>query len=233
MERIEKLPWYDNYILILEGRKTAEKEIEDLQNPEKQLQRVKKFYQNMGADHSKNQWISRAEEDIVFLNRGESSRLSQLKREVKIGTVMEKAVTNQNDESIAALNAYKDDELYKLLVKQIMFYLGVSKVKKEPEFIKKAYSAIYKTYPLDRAVQFNEEGVYYYMYYFQCLQSCIKRYRNHSSYADIKIIAKERCYNARLMFNGYQSDMYISDKVNMVLSEISDVEALLADDDDF
>lgn len=232
MERIEKLPWYDNYMLILEGRRIAEKEIEDLQNPEKQLQRVKKFYQNIGADYSKNRWLAQMEENIFLLTKGESSRLGQLKREAKIGIVMENAVKNQNDESVAALYAYKDDELYKQLVKQIMFYLGVSKVKKEPEFIKKAYDAVYRKYPLDSTVLFSKEGVYYYVYYFQCLQSCINRYQNHSSFEDIKTKAKDRCYNAKLMFNEYQSDMYIADEVGLILSEISDVEALLADGDD-
>ena len=48
MSIIEKLPWYDDYILVLEGSRISEKEIEDLENPEKQLQRIKKFYENLG-----------------------------------------------------------------------------------------------------------------------------------------------------------------------------------------
>ncbi len=231
MERIDKLPWYDNYMLILEWRRVAEKEIENLENPEKQFQRVKNFYHDLGADYFKNQLLSRVEEDLTFSNKGENSRLSQLKREVKIGTVMENAVKNQDDVSIAALNVYKEDDLYKKVVKQIMFFIGVSKVKKEPEFIKKAYDAIYKTYPLDRTALFGEEGVYYYLYYFQCIQSCIRRYKNQPSFEDVKMKVKERCYNAKLMFAKYQSDMYISDEVGRILSEIIEVEKLLEEPD--
>lgn len=227
MEIIEKLPWYDNYMLILEGKRIAEIGIEDLENPEKQLQRVKKFFQNMGADYSRNQWISQVEADITLLNKGEDSRLSQLKREVRIGVVLENAIENQDDESIAALNTYKDDESYRQIVKQIMFYIGVSKVKKDPEFIKKAYYAIYRTYPLERAGLFIGEGANYYVYYFQCAQSCIKLYQNHSLYEDVKKQVKDRCYNAKLMFNGYQTDMYISSEIKRILAEISNLEALM------
>ena len=228
---IEKMPWYENYMLILERKRIAEKEIDDLENPEKQLLRVKKFYQNIGADYSKNQLFSQAEDDIILSNKGKNSRLSHLKREVKIANVMENAVSNQDDASIAALNAYKDDELYKQLVKQIMFYIGVSKVKKEPKFIKKAYDAIYKTYPLDRTVLFSEEGFYYYLYYFQCLQYCIKQYRNQMSFEDVKLKIKDRCYNAKLMFCNYQSDIYISDEVGRILSEIAEVDELITEND--
>lgn len=225
------MPWYDNYMLILEGKRNAEKEIEDLENPEKQLQRVKKFYQNLGADYSKNIFLLQVEEDITISNKGENSRLSQLKREVKIGTVMENAVRNQDDVSIAALNACKEDELYKPLIKKIMFYIGVSKVEKEPQFIKRAYDAVYKTYPLDRTALFSEEGVHYYSYYFHCLQSCIKRYRDQPSFEDVKSKVKDRCYNARLLFSGYRSDMYISDDVENILSEIAEVEELLVEEE--
>lgn len=231
MDRIDKLPWYDNYMLILEGRRIAEKEIENLENPEKEFQRVKKFYHNLGADYSKNQLLSQVEEDITLSNKSENSRLSQLKREAKIGTVMENAVQNQDDASILALNAYKEDDLYKKVVKQIMFFIGVSKVKKEPEYIKKAYDAIYKTYPLDRTVLFSEEGVFYYSYYFQCIQSCIRQYRDQPSFEDVKMKVRDRCYNARLMFANYQSDMYISDEVKSILSEIMEVEEVLAEID--
>lgn len=232
MAIIEKLPWYDSYILILEGRRAAEKGINDLENPEKQLQRVKKFYKNLGADYSKNHWLAQAEEEISVLNKGEDSRFSQLKQEVKFGTVLENAVQKQDDESIRALCVYKDDELYVQLINQIMFYIGVSKVKKEPEFIKKAYDGIYKTYSLERAALFAKEGVYYYIYYFQCLQVLIKKYKKRASYEDVCMLIKDRCYNAKLMLNRYQSDMYLEDEVSMILSEIEAVEELLYGNND-
>lgn len=230
MAIIEKLPWYDDYNLILEGRRIAEKDIEDLENPEKQLQRVKKFYKNLGADYTKNNWLAQVAEDISMTNKGEDCRLSQLRREVKFGNILENAVQKQDDESISALNMYKEDDLYKQLIKKIMFYIGVSKVKKEPDFIKKAYEGVYKTYPLEKASIFADEGVFYYVYYFQCLQVLIKKYKERVSYDDIKIQIQDRCYNAKLMLNRYSTDMYLADEVQLILSEIKAVESALADE---
>lgn len=92
MDMIEKLPWYGNYNTILEDRRIAEKSIEDLENSEKHLLRVKKFYKNLGADYKKNNWIVQAEEDISVKNKAEYSRLSQLKREVRLCNIIENAV---------------------------------------------------------------------------------------------------------------------------------------------
>lgn len=231
MAIIEKLPWYGDYNLILEGRRIAEKGIEDLENPEKQLQRVKKFYKNLGADYTKNNWLAQVEEDISLTNKGEDSRLSQLKREVKFGNILENAVQKQDDESINALNLYKEDDFYKPLIKKIMFYIGVSKAKREPDFIKKAYDGVYKTYSLEKASLFANEGVFYYVYYFQCLQVLIKKHKGRVSYDDIKIQIQDRCYNARLMFNRYSTDIYLADEVQLILSEIEAVESALKDDD--
>lgn len=227
MDIIEKLPWYDDYSLILEGRRSAEKVIEDLENPEKQLQKVKKFYKNLGADYTKNDWLAQVEEDISLIDKGEDSRLSQLKKEVKFGSILENAVKNQDDESIRALNMYKQDELYAQLIKSIMFYIGVSKVKKEPDFIEKAYDGIYKTYSLNEASSFVNEGAYYYLYYFQCLQVLIKKYKGRELYDDIGKLILDRCYNARLMLKPYLMDTYLTDKIELILSEIKDVEVIL------
>lgn len=193
MAIIERLPWYDDYNLVLEGRRIAEKGIEDLENPEKQFQRVKKFYKNLGADYSKNNWLTQVEENISITNKGEDSRLSQLKREVEFGNILENAVLKQDDENISELNMYKEDELYKPLIRKVMFYIGVTKVKKGPEFIKKAYDGVYKTYPLEKASTFADEGVYYYIYYFQCLQVLIKKYKSRVSYDEISNQIRDRC----------------------------------------
>lgn len=232
MDIIERLPWHYKYMILTEGLKNIEKEIEALENPEKELQRVKKFYNNIGADYTKNRWICQVEEDITQLTKGSNSRLSQLKEEKRIGTVLEAAVTKQDNDSIAAINAYKDSETYKELVGQVMFYIGVSKVKKEPDYIRKAYDAIYKTYPMEKLSLFEEEGVYYYIYYFQCLQECVKRHQDSSDYYKIKEEAHMRCYNAKLMFNKYRNDceelyMYVVGGVKLITDEIEKTEAVL------
>lgn len=230
MEKIDKLPFYDNYMLLVEGKRVAEKEITELENPEKQLERIKKFYQNIGADYKKNRWLLETEENISFTNRGEDSRMSQLKKEVRLGTVLENAVTKQDDESLRALSAYGNNEAYSNLVKQIMFFVGVCKVKDDPEFIQKAGTAIMKRYNPIEATLFADEGVHYYVFYLQCLQSCLKRYRKHSMYVLVKEKVAERCMNFKLMLNPYREDAYIGDEVKTVLTEVADIEALMIAD---
>lgn len=112
-----------------------------------------------------------------------------------------------------------------------MFYIGVSKAKKEPGFIKKAYDGVYKTYPLEKASAFANEGVYYYIYYFQCLQVLIKRHKGRVSYDEISNQIRDRCYNAKLMLNRYSMDMYLEEEVKLILSEIDAVESILNEDD--
>lgn len=226
---VEKLPWYNDYTLVIEGRRLAEQGIEDIENPEKQLQRIKKLYKSIGAEYSKNSWIIKAEEDLNAANDGENSRLAQLKREVKFATAIENALQKQDDQSLTALCAYKDDERYKHLIKSVMFYIGVSKTKSDPEFIQKAYKGISDMYSPDKISLFVEEGTYYYLYYFQCLKTLNEKYRGRASYNEVCAKIKDRCYNARLMFNGYIDDIYVSEQIKLIMAEIASVEEALTE----
>lgn len=228
---IEKLPFYDNYMLLVEGKRDAEKEIVDLENPEKQLERIKKFYQNIGADYTKNRWMMDAESHIAQTNRGENSRMNQLKRDVHLGNVVENAVEKQDDESLRALNAYSGNEMYSNLVRQIMFYVGVCKVKSDPDFIERAGTAIMNRYSPLEATIFTNEGVHYYILYLQCLQACLKRYTNHSQYEQVKSKVSDRCMNLKLMLSRYAEDPYIANEVKSILTEVSDVETLMCEDE--
>ena len=232
MEKIEKLPFYDNYMLLVEGKRVAEKEIIELENPEKQLERIKKFYQNVSADYTKNQWMVETESNITETNRGEDSRMNQLKREVRLGSIVENAVEKQDDESLKALSTYSGNEMYSDLVRQIMFYVGVCKVKNDPEFIEKAGTAIMKRYSPLQATLFADEGVYYYIFYLQCLKSCLKRYRNHSQYEQVKAKVSDRCMNLKLMLSRYTDDPYIDNEVKSILMEVSDLEILMRSDEE-
>lgn len=227
MSIIEKLPWYNDFTLVLERKRIAEKDIEEIENPENQLLRIKKFYKNLGADYSKNIWIKQVEENNITSDDEEDSRIKQLKREVEFANILECAVLRQDNESISALIIYKDNALYKQIVRKVMFYIGVSKVKEEPEFIKKAYDGVYKNYPLDRASLFSNEGVYYYIYYFKCLHKLIIKYNGMVSYEEIKNQIKDRCYNAKLMLSNYLKDMYLMNEVQLIMTEIRAVEELL------
>lgn len=227
MEIIENLPFYDDYMELVEAKRVAEKEIVELENPEKQLERIKKFYQNVGADYTKNEWIVETERDI---SGGEERLLNRLKQDVRLGSVVENAVKKQDDESLNALDAYYNDKWY--LIDEIMFYVGVCKAKSDPEFIEKAGKAIMDRYDLDEeAALFSYEGVYYFIFYLQCLQTCLKRYRGHSQYEQVKRKVAERCMNLKLMLNKYTNDWFIGDEVKSVLTEISNVEVLMNEDE--
>ena len=108
-----------------------------------------------------------------------------------------------------------------------MFYVGVSRAKKDPEFIQKAYKGISDAYSPDKASLFMEQGVYYYIYYFQCLQCLNEKYMGRATYNDVRDLIKDRLYNARLMFNSYLTDIYISEQVGLILNEIAAVEAAI------
>ena len=227
MDKIEKLPFYNYYMFLVEEKSAAEKEIAELESPEKQLERIKKFYQNLGADYTQNQWMVEKESNISEENKGEDSRINQLKRTVRIGNVVENAIEKQDEESARALNAYRSNEMYRELVEQIIFYMGVCQVKNNPEFIEKAGMVIMKRYDLSNAALFKEEGVYYYIFYLQCLKVCLNRYRNHSEYEQVKAKVSERVMNLKLMLSRYAGDPYINNEVGWILAEIVVVDALL------
>ena len=100
----------------------------------------------------------------------------------------------------------KYDKGYGDLVKKIMFYVGVCRVKSDPELIEKAGTAIMNRYDPLQATLFSDEGVHYYIFYLHCLQVCLKRYRNHSQYEQVKYKVSDRCMNIKLKLSRYTDD---------------------------
>ncbi|MBR5509936.1 MAG: hypothetical protein IKV59_07770 [Lachnospiraceae bacterium] len=228
MEVMDKLPFYAKYMMLLENRSIAEKEIEELENPERQLHRVKKFYRNLGADPDKNRWIVQMQEDMETANWENSSRLHQLKQEMRESILVENAVKKQDMESIQAMLAYKGDESYQLLAKQILFFVIVSRVKSELGYIERAYQEIDKLYnPANNTAVFLAEGVYYYIYYLQCLKTYMKKYSRISMDDNIRHIIQERCMNLSLMCNSYSENLYIGEEIEKIRTELLGVQALL------
>ena len=108
-----------------------------------------------------------------------------------------------------------------------MFYLGVSRVKTDPEFIEKAFAAINKKYPIDRIADFTEEGAYYYVYYFQCIQSLINNYKEKDGYKEIENRIEDLCFNTRLMLKGYETDIYLKETFQNIITEIEKIQSML------
>ena len=213
---MDEFPHYYDYCLILDEQKRAEQELEELKNPEKQLQKIKKFFANIGADPLKNQWIAETEQNLSSETDDENNSMHQLKRDIKIGTIMKNAVENQDNASIAALQAYSSDDYYKLIVADIMFYIGVSKGKSDIKMIKRSYDAILKKYPLSNVSDF-EEGYFYYGYLIKCMREYAFTFP--SRYEDIKEI-QDKLLNLRLTLNLYKEDIYIGERVADILKVV-------------
>ena len=224
----EKLPWYETYIRILDGRSDVERQINDIEVPVKKLQRIKKFFENIGADYTKNAYVTQTEAEIAGSEGNSQAELERLKREVRFADALEKAVTKLDEPSIEILKSYMSDDRYGLFIKNdIFFYIGVSMTEKDISYIRKAYDGIYYKYPISDTVRFTDEGQYYYLYYFQCLKSLIRRYRDTEYFNMVCADARERCYNARLMFSSCLNDTYLSYGAKLILGEIQEIEELL------
>lgn len=231
MKIIERLPWYENYMQLIVERKNKVQEINEMENPGKQFQRIKKFYENLGAEYTKNSWLIQEEAEISKKNEDERIKLRQLKEEVMFVNILENVICQRDDESINALRKYEKHELYNRLTEKVMFYLRVSKAKTEPDSIKDAYDAIKKNYPLENVRLFLFEGAYYYYYYFQCLQWLIKKYKGSESDEYIKIQIQKYCSNTKLMLNRYSTVTELAKPVNWLLGKIIFVESLLIEND--
>ena len=116
------------------------------------------------------------------------------------------------------------------VVKKIMFYVGVCRVKSDPDLIEKAGTAIMNRYTPLKATLFADEGVHYYIFYLQCLLLCLKQYRNHSQYEQVKAKVSDRCMNLKLMLGRYTDDPYIANEVKSILMGVSDLEVLFHTD---
>lgn len=225
-EYIEKLPFYDEYLMLLEGGRLAEKEIEDMKNPEKKFQKMKKFYENLGADYTKNHWMAEIGENLEYLTKGEDSRLSQLKRTIQFRDVLKNAVEKQDKDSIMNLYSYINNENYGKIVRTTMFFLGVSQAKADRSYIDRACKEIVNRYTPSRVALFNEYGCYYYLYYLQCLKIYLK---THVDDFEGKKQIGDRCLNLKLMFRPYYKDMFVGDKVVEIIKGVLEVEKMITE----
>ncbi len=218
------MPWYGELALVEEGRKTAEKTIDELENPKKQFLRLKSFYSSLGADYSRNQWMQTEERELGETNWADEDQLNSLKREVRFSKAVETVLTSANEESIKELCYFRDDSLYKNLVRKILFYIGISKIEEDGADIERAYEGLMKQYPYSNRALFLDEGVYYYKYYIQCLGQCIRNFKQKPSYADIASRVQDRILNMRLSANAYADDIYIGSKISEVLMSLNELQ---------
>ncbi len=218
------MPWYGELALVEEGRKSAEKTIDELENPKKQFSRLKSFYSSLGADYSRNKWMQTEEKELENTDWADKDQLNSLKREIRFSKAVETVLISANEESIKELCFFRDDSLYKNLVKKILFYIGISKIEEDGVDIERAYEGLMKQYPYSNRALFLEEGVYYYKYYIQCLEQCLRNFNQKPTYADIVSRAQDRILNMRLSANEYVNDIYIGSKISEILMLLNELQ---------
>lgn len=217
----EKLPWYNTYTLIMDDRAAAINELETVGNPESQFQKIKKFYDNIGADCSKNYWIK---EYNKGLGLDDTEKLDKLQKIIKFGYVVDTAIRNQDNDSIGELYAYRDNEQYKEFIKQLMFYLGVAKAQTDIQYIDKAYTAISRTYPINNLMLFKKEGAYYYEFYLLSLKICLSAYENEPDYkTEVYTKVDNYCKKISNDLEPYISNGIIWNEVQMLQDRIASV----------
>ena len=160
-------------------------------------------------------------------NKGENSRLNQLRKTVRRAGIVVDAVEKQDVESLKALDETSSSEIDSNLVNQIIFYAAVCRDGSDPEFIEDAGIAIMNLYDPMAVTSFLDEGVHYCIFYLQCLQTCLERYRKDRRYEKVKDKVLDRCMNIKLRLGGYRGDLDIGDAVERILAEVSRTEKLL------
>lgn len=218
------MPWYGELALVEEGGKTAVKTIEELENPKKQFIRIKSFYSSIGADYSLNKWMTEEEKNIDETDWADQEQLESLKREVRFSKAVNSVLTSPNEDSIKELCVFKNDLLYKNLVRKILFYIGISKIEEDGNDIERAYEGLMKQYPYSNRALFLDEGVYYYKYYIQCLGRCIQKHKQKSTFVDVASRVQDRIFNMRLSANAYIDDIYIGEKISDVIMSLNELQ---------
>lgn len=218
------MPWYGELALVEEGRKSAEKTIDELENPKKQFVRLKSFYSSLGADYTRNKWMQAEEKNLGETDWADKDQLDGLKREVRFSKAVEAVLVSANEESIKELCVFREDSMYKSLVRKILFYIGISKIEEDGADIERAYEGIIKQYPYSNRALFLDEGVYYYKYYIQCLGQCLRNHKEKSTYIDIASRVQDRILNMRLSANAYIDDIYIGAKISEIIMSLNELQ---------
>ena len=221
---IGKMPWYYDYLMLTDSIELFEKELEELNNPQKQYDKVERFYKNLGADALKNPWVDSEKDNLEKSTSQLDERGAYIRQEIKVGKTFKNAVETQTDESLQALVAYKQDPKYTELINQILFYVGINKVRTDSEYIDKAYQGLLHRYPLEKVVKFTEEGKYYYREYIDAIMDCLTKFESHMDYPVIKEKIQDKIINLRLMFGKCQENPYYEDSVNSLFELLASIE---------
>ncbi|WP_026522722.1 hypothetical protein [Butyrivibrio sp. VCB2001] len=224
---INDMPWYDSYIMIIEGRARAEQELKEATEPRLKNESVKRFFDSIGADYQKNELvteeINRASEMAYY-----DDVTKQYRDEINFANALEKAVTEMDYDSIKKLSYYREDPQYGNLISQVMFYIGLKKIENDHSYILNAYLGLTAKYPMSDIGKFLSEGSKYYIQYWKSVRECVKNERNSSNFPMIRGIVNERIMNYQLMFNQYTSVVGYNSFINESRALISSISELIS-----
>lgn len=131
----ESLSWYNDYQSIIKKAHTASSEIEAILNREEKFNSIKNFYEEIGADYSKNNWLIKEEEEI---NGIKSSEFPPLEADIKFASLLQNALLHQDDLNVNALKYYVNNINYigyEKFLKKIFYYIHVQQLKRSEAFL--------------------------------------------------------------------------------------------------
>ena len=224
---LKDMPWYDSYLLIIEGKERAEQELEEALEPKLKNESVKRFFESIGADYTKNELvtaeINRASEEAYA---GDITK--QYRDEINLANALEGAVTRLDYDSIKKLTYFREDPQYGDLISQIMFYIGIKKIETDYSYITKAYNAIILKYPMHNLGAFISGGEKYYIQYWESVKVCVENEQSSPNFPTIRGMVSEGIMNYQLMARQYENygayrqfldtSRALVDKVNALIS---------------
>ncbi len=224
---LKDMPWYDYYLMILEGRERAKDELTVINTPKQKADSIRKFYESIGADYEKNRILVEHDKDLSDSIEEDSEEAKQYKEDIHVADVLEKALNTMDEDSFQAVVRYRYNPKYSDLINQVLFYLGIRKVETDPYYITKAYNALLNRFNMQNIAEFIDNGARYYIQYWESVEVCVKKHSQSGNLAEIQQSIKERLFNFKLILQQYSRiDIYAS-FIKTVREHIDEIEKYL------
>jgi hypothetical protein len=213
IDLIRQMPWYEEYLWMKEHSEIDESELD---TPQMQLQRVKDFFEKVGAEPSKNAWIAEEENRISSIEEDHSSR----KTMAGFANIVDWVIRDNDPQAIAQLKSYRNDERFTSVISAVMFYVGVSMVKTNRSYTAQAYNAIKTRYPITNTSLFIKEGMYYYILFFRNVRELLEANKGTDLFYMIQRDVDARIRDAWQLLSKYETDEVLGQSIRLVQTEI-------------
>ncbi len=221
---LKDMPWYDYYLMILEGRDRAKDELAAINTPKQKLESVIKFYESIDANYEKNRILAEQANDLSETMSEEDDVAKQYKEDILVADCLEKALNTMDDESFQVVTRYRSNPKYSDLISQILFYLGIRKIETDPNYIVKAYNALINKFNMQNISEFLDGGAKYYIQYWESVGICVKKYYKAGNICEIESIVNERLFNFKLILQQYSRVEIYASFIEKVREHIDEIE---------